>query len=1236
MLSHFFIDRPIFATVISIVVVLIGIVSFTMLPVAQYPEVAPPTVQVSTNYPGANAKVVADTVAAPIEQEVNGVEDMLYMSSKCTNDGKMTLDVTFELGTDLDQAQVLVQNRVAIAEAKLPEEVKRQGVSTKKRSPNILLMIHILSKTKTHPVTKEEIRYYDLKYLNTYATTRMKDELARIKGVGEASILGARDLSMRIWLDPEKLKARQLTASDVVAAVREQNVQVAAGRLGQPPTPTSPAFQLTINTLGRLSTDKQFADIVVKTGSKGQNVYLRDVVRDRIVVVTLDPKKLDAHQLNTKKVIQALNSRNISAEVNKDNKILVDNKNIRFEIKTQIIDPAGLVVKAEEGKEPLLLKDIVLNEKGFNEDGIKVEQKGIEEAAQNYELTSYLNGQEMVTIAFYQQPGGNAVATRNEILSTLAKLEKQYPEGLYHRIVYDTTVFIEQSIDEVIETLIIAIILVFIVVLIFLQNWRSTIIPMVAVPVSLIGTFAFMALLGYSLNNLSLFGLVLAIGIVVDDAIVVVENVERNMSRGLSPRDATRLAMTEITGAVIATTLVMLAVFVPCTMISGITGQFFRQFAVTISVATVISSVNALTMSPALCALLLRPEGAKPDTFTRLINLVLGWFYAGFNKVFEWAEGGYSRTIRMLVRLSAIVMILYGGLLFLTFLGFTSVPTGFIPQQDKGYVLINVQLPDGASQERTEEVMLPLEQKILKIPGVGSTVNITGYSVVNSSNLSNMGSVFVLLKPFSERVGNKEMTANAVMKNIRKELSQIQAARGAVFGPPPVDGIGSTGGFKVQIKDTGSAGLENLQGAVANVAAKGNAQPQLQGLFSSFSVDQPQLFVDLDRLKAKSQKVSLTSIFDTLQVYLGSAYVNDITLYSRNWQVLVQADARYRLRPDDISKLEVRNAQGKMVPLSTLITVNNVSGPGIVNRYNMAPSAEINGGTAPGVSSGQAIDLMEKICRQELPTGMTFEWTELSLQQIKASEDILTKLAFPLAVVFVFLVLSAQYESWSLPLAIIMIVPMCLLCACAGILITSLDLDVFAQIGLVVLVGLSAKNAILIVEFAKQKEDEGLERSEATVEAAKLRLRPILMTAFSFILGVIPLLVATGAGAEMRVALGITVFSGMLGVTLFGLFLTPVFYVVIRWLTSRGSSPTPIMATEEGPITEEKTPPVWPKENEASEGIQQGLSNDQSQIQRQPDLGITDELPDEEVESDALEELEEEKKDSPPNDEPLS
>jgi multidrug efflux pump len=1154
MFSNFFIDRPIFATVLSIVIVILGGVAYFLLPVAQYPEVAPPVVQVSAIYPGANAKTVAETVATPIELEVNGVERMLYMSSKSTNDGQMYLDVTFEVGTNLDMAQVLVQNRVSIAEAKLPEEVKRQGVTTKKKSPAILLCVNLISEQKP-----DGSYFYDQLHLSNYALMNIKDDLARLKGVGDVAFLGPRDYSMRVWLDPNKLSYRGMTVGEVVKAIREQNVQVAAGRIGQSPVPAGAnvPFQLTINTQGRLASDDDFGKVVVKTGEHGQNVYLRDVVRD------------------TK--------------------------------------------PSADGREP---------------------ENGVELGAKNYDVNSYLDGKPAVTLAVFQLPGSNALKTAEDVKAKMKELEAKFPPGIKSEIYYDTTVFVDESIHEVNKTLFEAFILVFIVVLVFLQDWRATIVPMIAVPVSLVGTFALMSLFGFSLNNLSLFGLVLAIGIVVDDAIVVVENVERYLAMGHPAREAARLAMAEVSGPVVAIALVLCAVFVPTAFMAGISGEFFRQFALTIAASTIISMFNSLTLSPALCAILFKGHGAghgpekqgpedhgpnklshtKKEAMPRigvalivaalayfmltpylahlmgvqlpdahgehaaedhssaaavwgvklvslaagvaagwflagLVNRQLGGFFGGFNWAFDRVIAAYGRSVALFLRISLIALLVYGCFMGLTYLGFKAVPVGFIPNQDKGYLVINAQLPDGASLDRTDKLvkqMSAIARDAKKVPGVWHTIDLPGYSALLGTNISNVGGMFVILEPFEDRKGDPEKSATAIAARLRQQYADLRTGRITVFGAPAIDGLGTTGGFKLQVQDRSGAGLRALQGTVQNLADQGNADPRLVGLFTSFTVNQPQLYVEIDRDKLKAQKVSLDDVNQTLQAYLGGLYVNDVTLFNRNWQVNVQADARFRMRREDIGRMEVRNAEGQRVPLETLVKISDDSGPAIVNHYNSYPSAELSGNMAPGVSSGQAIDIMDAICADALPTTMKADWTEITLQQILASKDILTKLAFPLAVVFVFLVLSAQYESWSLPLSIILIVPMCLLASIAGIWLKKMDNNIFSQIGLVVLIGLAAKNAILIVEFAKQKQDQGASRFDATVEACRLRLRPILMTSFAFILGVLPLVLAKGAGAEMRVALGVAVFSGMLGVTVFGLFFTPVFYSIVMWFSDKG------------------------------------------------------------------------------------
>ncbi len=1115
MLARFFVDRPVFATVLSVVIIVLGIVALERLPIAQYPEVAPPTVSVTASYPGANAETVASTVAFPIEQEVNGVEGMLYMQSKSTSDGQMTLDVTFELGMDLDLAQVLVQNRVAIALPKLPQEAQRNGVTTKKKSTSILLCVNLLS-----PSGK-----YDQLYLNNYATTAVKDDLARIKGVGDVTFLGPRDYSMRIWLDPSKLAARNLVAQDVVDAVRAQNVQVGAGRLGQAPVPlgASVPFQLTINTLGRLTDPAQFSDIIVKVGTQGQLVKLRDLVSERDVV----------------------------------------------------------------------------------ESAVSV-PGGIEFGAKNYDVNSYLDGKPAVTLALYQLPGANALQTADEIKARMAEIGANLPEGVEYKIVYDTTVFIAESVHEVYKTLIEAFILVFLVVLVFLQDWRATLLPMIDVPVSLIGTLFVMSALGFSINNLTLFGLVLAIGIVVDDAIVVVENIERWMAKGIPPREATIKAMEEITGPVIAITLVLTSVFVPTAFLAGINGEFFKQFALTIAAATIISAINAMTMAPARAVALIKPhskehppealplwgiallggalvyhlligvllglfgfDGEAGGTTVLVIklglyaagtaagwlvrnpvNAALGKFLRGFNKFFNVLSSGYGSMVRGLLRISVIMLVVYGGLLALTWGGFELLPKGFIPSQDKGYLVVNAQLPDGASLQRTDELLRTLAEEARSTPGVAHTIEVPGYSTLLGTNISNMGGMFVVLEPFEVRKHDPERSSFVVQQALQAKFAAHLGAVTSVFQAPPVEGIGSTGGFKLQVQDRRGAGLPALQDAVTELGRAGTQDPAIAGLFSTFSVKYPQVFLDIDRDKAEAMGVSLADVNNTLQTYLGSLYVNDFTFLNRNWQVNVQSDPSFRTRQEDIGRLEVRNIAGGRVPLATLVKVKDSAGPALVNHYNLYPSAELNGIPAPGTSSGDVITIMNRIAAESLPQTMGFEWTELTLQEILASKDLLSKLVFPLAVLFVFMVLAAQYESWSLPFAILLIVPMCILAALLGVWVVNLDINIFTQIGLVVLIGLAAKNAILVVEFAKQLEEQGKERVEALVEACRERLRPILMTSFAFILGVVPLITAKGAGSEMRFSLGVAVFSGMLGVTAFGLIFTPIFYKVIRGKSS--------------------------------------------------------------------------------------
>jgi multidrug efflux pump len=1057
---HFFIDRPIFAGVISIVITLVGVIALSTLPIAQYPQIAPPTIQVTTNYPGANAKVVSETVATPIEQQVNGVENMLYMSSQSTSDGNMTLSITFKLGTNLDTAQVLVQNRVAIAIPVLPPDVQRIGVTTKKQSPDITMVVHLVSPDGS----------LDSLFTSNYALLQVRDELARVDGVGDINVFGAREYSMRIWLDPNKISSRGLTAQDLVTAIQEQNVQVAAGIIGAPPVPKgATAFQYTVSTQGRLADEKEFGDIIIKTGADGQVTRVRDVAR-------------------------------------------------------------------------------------------------VELAARDYTVNSQLGGKPATAMAIFQLPGSNALATSDAVRAKMAELKKRFPAGLDYTIVYDPTVSVRESIHEVQKTLFEAIALVVLVVLIFLQTWRAALIPLIAIPVSLIGTFAAMQAFGFSINNISLFGLVLAIGIVVDDAIVVVEAIEHHIEDGLSPRDAARKAMTEVGGALVAIALVLCSVFVPTAFISGITGIFFRQFALTIAVSTAISALNSLTLSPALASLLLKPRDAKKDSFQRVIDGLLGWFFKGFNKVFAWSSNAYGNTVGRLTRLAVVVLLIYAGLLFLTGLGFKVVPGGFLPTQDRGYAIAFAQLPDASSLDRTQAVVDKIAKIAHETPGVLNTVEFAGFNLFGG-NQTNTAAVFLPFKEFSERTAPEQGLPAIVAKMNARVRAEIPEALVVVFPPPPVSGIGNAGGYKLFIQDRGNAGLEELQAQAFAMTGKANQTPGLTNNLTTFRANVPQLWLDVDRVKAKSMNVPLSNIFGTLQTYLGSSYVNDLTLFGRTYRVTAQADSEFRLKPDDIRLLKTRNATGGIVPLGSVSTVQEVSGADKVTRYNMFPAADLSGQPAPGASTGDALAAIDRIAKETLPTSFTTDWTEIALQQKLAGNSAIY--IFPLCVLFVFLLLSALYESWSLPLAIILIVPMCLFSAIGGVWLRSMENNIFTQIGFVVLVGLACKNAILIVEFAKQIEDrDKKDRFAAAVEAARLRLRPILMTSFAFIFGVLPLVLSKGAGAEMRQALGTAVFFGMLGVTGFGLFLTPVFYVVIMWFKERRTKAPPPAPTQSVPPLE--------------------------------------------------------------------
>jgi multidrug efflux pump len=1049
-----------------------------LLPVAQFPEITPPTVEVTCTYPGANAKVVAETVASPIEQQVIGVERFLYMSSRSSNDGVYTLTVTFELGTNVDIAQVQVQNRVNLALPTLPPEVKQTGVSVKKKSPSILLVVNLISPDGS----KDQL------YLSNYATIQVKDELSQLGGVGDVSIMGQADYSMRVWLDPDKVAARNLTAGDVANALREQNVQVAAGALGRPPVPTGLDFQYSLTALGRLSLPEEFEDIIVRTGADGEVTRLRDVTSKRRAVT--------------------------------------------------------------------------------DGEGNKREFGGIELGSKIEDTVCALDGQDSVGLAVYQLPGSNALETAKSIKNKMKELkEKKFPPGVDFAVVYDTTPFIEESVNAVIHTLFEAFVLVAVVVLVFLQTWRATIIPLVAVFVAIVGTFAVMLAVGFSVNNLSLLGMVLAIGIVVDDAIVVVEAVEHHLEHGLSPREATRKAMDEVAGPIVAITLVLMCVFVPCAFITGITGQFFRQFAVTVAVSTFFSGVNSLTLSPALCVLLLRPKAQQRDPLTWVMNLTLGWFFALFNRVFDWSTTGYTNIVGWFLRLNAIALLVYGGLLVLTYFGFTSVPTGFVPPQDKGYLVVDVQLPDASSLERTRRVMTEVEriargdpsnkEKYPGIPGIAHTITIPGQSVLQGANGSNFGAMYIVLDSFEHR-HEKERSGPAIAAALRAAcFRHIQEAKVAVFGPPAVDGLGNAGGFKLMIQDQKDLGLEALQTAADGVAEDGNKRPGLVGMFNTLRADTPQMFVDVNRTKCKDMGVPLSDVFLALQVYLGGYYVNDINRFGRTWQVNIQADPGRRVVPDDVKQLKVRNARGDMVPLSSVVDIRPYGGPLLITRYNGVTAATVNGASAPSMSSGDMIKAVEATAKQ-LPDGMGFKWTELTLLQILAGSTALV--VFAVAVFLVYLLLAFQYESLRLPMAIILVVPMCLLCSVVGVALAKMDINIFVQIGFVVLVGLASKNAILIVEFAKGEREKGMAAFDAAIKACKLRLRPILMTSFAFILGVVPLAISTGAGAEMRRPLGIAVFAGMLGVTVFGIFLTPVFYFVLELLGGTAAAAEPVRA----------------------------------------------------------------------------
>jgi hydrophobe/amphiphile efflux-1 (HAE1) family protein len=1038
-ISHFFIDRPIFAGVVSVGFIILGLVSVARLPVAQFPEIAPPVVNVTGQYPGASAEVVANTVVAPLEQQINGVENMLYISSNATGDGRFTISVTFDLGTNLDIAQVQVQNRVAIATPRLPVDVRNIGVTVNKASPDLMMVVHLYSPDKTR----------DTLFISNYATVQVTDVLSRIDGVGSITVFGSRDYSMRLWLDPDRLQTLGMTSGDVVAALQAQNVQVASGVLNQPPVSRPGAFQIAVQTLGRLVDAEQFGDIIVKQTANAV-VRIRDIGRAEL-------------------------------------------------------------------------------------------------AALDYTTNSYLDRDPAIGLGIFQRPGSNALAAAQAVKAKMDELAKDFPPGLKYTIIYNPTEFIQQSVDAVRHTILEAIVLVVVVVVLFLQTWRAALIPLVAIPVSLVGSFFVMDLFGFTLNNLSLFGLVLAIGIVVDDAIVVVENVERNIAAGLSPRDAARRSMDEVGGALVAIALVLTAVFVPSAFIAGISGQFYRQFALTIAGATLISLVVSLTLSPAMCALLLKPHANHEHV--PLWARPIRFFFRLFNRGFDGVAKGYHWIARRIVRIALIMLLAYIGILAYGLNEFRKTPVGFIPNQDVGYLIGVVQLPPAASLARTDEVNRKVVDIALETPGVAHAVNIVGFSGATFTNAPNAGAVFIVLEPFEERAGDARRSAPATQAELFKRFSAIQEGLVLVIAPPPVRGIGTAGGVRMMIQDRAGHGSQALQGAVATMATKASQIPGLTQVFSLFETSTPQLYLDIDRSKAQLLSVNMSDVFAALQTYLGSTYVNDFNLLGRTFRVTAQADAPFRLDIKDILKIRVRNGKGDTVPIGSFATVRDITGPYRVPRHNLYPAAELDASPLPGTSQGQVIDALQKLAAQTLPEGIRYEWTTLAFQQLRAGNTAI--FAFILAVVFVFLVLAAQYESLTLPLAVILIVPMCLVAAITGVILRGQDNNILTQVGFVVLIGLAAKNAILIVEFAKQLEDQGRDRWEAAAEAAQLRLRPIVMTSLAFILGVVPLVWSIGAGAELRQTLGTAVFSGMIGVTLFGLLFTPAFYVLSRWLADR-------------------------------------------------------------------------------------
>lgn len=1037
-LSTHFIDKPIFAGVLSFVIFLLGLISMFQLPISEYPEVAPPSVVVQAQFPGANPAVIAQTVATPLEEQINGVENLLYMNSLATTDGTLSLTITFAIGTDVDLAQQLVQNRVAQATPRLPEVTRQLGITVTKSSPDLTMVVHLTSPNER----------YDMLYLRNYGTLNIKDQLAKIPGVGQVRLFGSGDYAMRIWLNPDRIAERGMTAAEVVSAIRSQNIQVAAGVIGGPPYDDGTELQLPVNAQGRLESPQEFEDIIIKRSENGTITRLSDVGR----------AELDA---------------------------------------------------------------------------------------QTYTLRSLLNNKPAVAIPIFAASGANALELSENVRKTMAELKKNFPEGVDYEIVYDPTVFVRKSIDSVFHTLIEAVILVVLVVIVFLQTWRASIIPLLAVPVSIVGTFAVMLPMGFSINVLSLFGLILSVGIVVDDAIVVVENVERNIEEGKEPHEATKQAMKEVTGPIIATSLVVAGVFIPIAFISGLTGMFYQQFALTIVIATFISTFNSLTLSPAMSALLLKPRDAQRDPLTKLMDALLGWFFRIFNAAFNRSQKGYAKSVNMFGSRRIIMMMIFAGLIGATYYSFNQVPKGFVPAQDKQYLISFAQLPAGATLERTEEVLREMGEIAMNEKGVSNAVQFPGLSINGFVNSASAGIIFVPLDEFEDRK-TPELSAGAIAGRLQQKFAAIDEAFIAIFPPPPVRGLGTTGGFKLQVQDRSDKGYKALDNAMKEITDAAYQNPALTGVYTTYNVNVPQLFADLDRTKAQQLGLSVEDVFRTMQIYLGSIYVNDFNQFGRTYQVIAQADKEFRSKPQDILRLQTRNARGDMVPLGSVIEVNETFGPEIATRYNAFRSADLNGSPAPGYSSGQAQDAITEILEDKLPSGFAFEWTELTYQQILAGNTAIY--IFPLCIFFVFLVLAAQYESLSLPLAVILIVPMGILSAIIGILIVGGDNNIFTQISLFVLAALACKNAILIVEFARELEREGYSILGAAVEACRLRLRPILMTSFAFIMGVLPLAVAQGAGAEMQKAIGVAVFSGMLGVTFFGLIFTPVFYVLLRTL----------------------------------------------------------------------------------------